>query len=175
MTLFQQLHGFFLLNGEMTWMYVWASVFAVTCMGFWGVPLWTWTAVLAVMAVGYGLPVPILFGLVGIALLFNLRPLRQLVVSNPILKMFQALKFMPSISETERVALEAGVVWVEGELFSGKPDFNRILNEPYPDLTKEEKAYLDGPVEKLCSMIDDWELWEKRDLPEPVWNYIRKE
>ena len=79
------------------------------------------------------------------------------------------------ISETERTALVAGVVWAEGELFSGKPNFKKLMAEPYPSLTKEEQAYIDGPVEKLCAMLDDWQVNIDRDLPPQAWDYIKKE
>src|SRR4026209_2189339 len=61
---------------------------------------------------------------------------------------------VPRISETERQALEAGTVWVDGELFAGRPDFGRMLREPWPALTERERAFLDGPVETVCAMAD---------------------
>src|SRR5690606_5470537 len=79
------------------------------------------------------------------------------------------------ISETERVALEAGSVWVDGELFSGRPDFERLLNESYPDLTPEEQAFLDGPCEELCRMTRDWDVYRRRDLPPEAWDFIKRE
>jgi acyl-CoA dehydrogenase len=82
---------------------------------------------------------------------------------------------LPSISDTERTALEAGVVWVEKDLFSGKPNFKKLKEEPYPSLTAEEKAFLDGPTEKLCKMINDWEIWQSREVPQDVWDFIKKE
>ncbi|MCB0277349.1 MAG: acyl-CoA dehydrogenase, partial [Calditrichaeota bacterium] len=70
---------------------------------------------------------------------------------------------------------EAGTIWVDGELFSGKPDFKRILKEGYPDLSDEEKAFMEGQVNELCAMTDDWEVFSNRELPEKVWDYIKKE
>ncbi|MCM2281593.1 MAG: acyl-CoA dehydrogenase, partial [Bdellovibrionaceae bacterium] len=93
--------------------------------------------------------------------------------SGSVMKMIA--KIMPAISDTERTALEAGVVWVEGDLFSGKPDFKKLMNEPYPQLTAEEKAFVEGPVEKFCAMIDDWEIWQRRDLSPQAWEYLKKE
>ena len=61
------------------------------------------------------------------------------------MKLLKRVNFLPTISDTEQTVIEAGNVWVEGELFSGKPDFKRLLGEPYPDLTKEERAFLEGP------------------------------
>src|SRR3954470_22465651 len=81
---------------------------------------------------------------------------------------------IPRISETERQALEAGTVWVDGELFSGRPDFRRMLAEPYPELTARERAFLDGPVEEVCRKVDEWRLWQTRELPEEVWRYLKE-
>ena len=79
------------------------------------------------------------------------------------------------MSETEREALEAGTVWLDGELFSGRPDFRRMLAEPYPELTRRERAFLDGPVEEACHMVDPWELSKRRELPPEVWAFLKRE
>jgi acyl-CoA dehydrogenase len=83
--------------------------------------------------------------------------------------------FLPRTSETERAALEAGDVWVDGELFSGRPDLRRLAAEAYPDLTAAERAFLDGPVEEVCRRVDDGELHRTRELPEEVWSYLKRE
>ena len=83
---------------------------------------------------------------------------------------------IPRISETERQALDAGTVWLDGDLFSGRPDFQRMLREPYPTLGERERAFLDGPVETVCGMVDEWELSRTRELPElpeDVWRYLK--
>lgn len=98
---------------------------------------------------------------------------RRKQISAPLLKMFA--KVTPKLSETEQTALEAGTVGFEGELFSGKPDWHELLKQPKPELSVEEQAYLDGPVEELCGMIDDWQIThELADLPPDVWAYIKK-
>ena len=84
-------------------------------------------------------------------------------------------RIMPTISPTERAAIDSGSVWAEGELFSGKPNFKNLMNEPYPELTAEEKAFIDGPVERLCKAVDDWEVWETRELPQEAWDIMKKE
>src|SRR6185312_3932930 len=79
------------------------------------------------------------------------------------------------LSETEQTALEAGTVGFEGELFSGKPDWHELLKQPRPELSVEEQAFMDGPVEELCAMIDDWQIThELADLPPNVWEFIKK-
>ncbi|HET6528587.1 MAG TPA: acyl-CoA dehydrogenase, partial [Balneolaceae bacterium] len=83
--------------------------------------------------------------------------------------------FLPTISETERTAIEAGNVWVDAELFSGKPDLKRLAKEPYPDLSDDEKEFLNGPVEELCAMVDDWEVFVQKEFTGEAWEYMRKQ
>ncbi len=93
-------------------------------------------------------------------------------LSAPLMKVFR--KVTPAMSRTEQEALEAGSVWWDGELFSGKPQWNKLLSLPAPQLSKEEQAFLDGPVETLCNMLDDWQITqEDHDLPKEVWQYIK--
>lgn len=80
---------------------------------------------------------------------------------------------LPRISDTERAALEAGDVWVDGQFFSGNPDFKGMLAEAYPALSAEEQAFLDGPCEELCHMVDSWEVQETRKIPENIWQFMR--
>ena len=77
------------------------------------------------------------------------------------------------MSATERDAIAAGTVWWDAELFSGKPDWAKLRRFPAPALSAEEQAFLDGPVEKLCSMLNDWEIRRLGDLPEEVWAFVR--
>ena len=99
-----------------------------------------------------------------LAVVFNVPPLRR-VLSAGVMKAMQAAGFLPAISETEREAIDAGTVWVEGELFAGKPDGKRLLAVTYAGLSDEEQAFLDGPVAEVCRMTNDWEVWQRRDLP----------
>jgi acyl-CoA dehydrogenase len=73
---------------------------------------------------------------------FLLPGLRRSLVTAGIFKAFR--KALPSMSQTEKDALEAGTVWWEGDLFAGKPDWNKMLAYPAPKLTPEEQAFLDG-------------------------------
>ncbi len=98
---------------------------------------------------------------------------RRKQISAPLLKLFA--KVTPKLSDTEQTALEAGTVGFEGELFSGKPAWHELLKQPKPELSVEEQAFLDGPVEQLCGMIDDWQIThELGDLPPEVWDFIKK-
>lgn len=103
---------------------------------------------------------------------FAVKPLRRLFISNRLFSLFR--KVMPKLSSTEREALEAGTVWWDAELFSGKPRWRRLLRQPSPVLSEREQAFINGPVEELCLMLDDWEICDKhQDLPAPVWQFIR--
>jgi acyl-CoA dehydrogenase len=92
-----------------------------------------------------------------------------------LLRTAKARGLVPRVSETEREALEAGTVWIDGELFSGRPDFRRMLAKPYPELTPRERAFLDGPVEAACGMVDPWELARRRELAPEVWEFLKRE
>ena len=107
------------------------------------------------------------------AALLGVPPLRRRYLSAPILDMFR--KLMPTVSDTEREALQAGSVWWEADLFSGNPDWNKLLSWDKPTLREDEQAFLDGPVEELCRMLDDWEITEHLyDLPEDVWAFLKE-
>ena len=85
-------------------------------------------------------------------------------------------KVTPPMSETEQDAINAGTVWWDGELFSGKPDYQKLLNYPHPQLTAEEQAFIDGPVEELCNMLNDWQInHELKDLPQEAWDFIKQQ
>ncbi len=109
-----------------------------------------------------------------IAALLTLPALRLRLVSAPLLSLFT--KLMPAMSDTEREALEAGTVWWEAEIFSGQPDWHRLLGFPAPQLSGEEQAFIDGPVKELCAMINDWEITEElRDLNEGTWEFMKRQ
>ena len=100
--------------------------------------------------------------------------LRQKWVSDPAFKLFK--KVLPPLSSTEKEAMEAGSVWWDGELFSGKPDFQKLHQYPKPELTAEEKSFMDNELETLLEMLDDHKIVkEDRDLPKEVWDFLRKE
>ena len=100
--------------------------------------------------------------------------LRRKWVSDPAFKMFK--KVLPPLSSTEREAMEAGSVWWDGELFSGRPDFSKLHKYPMPSLSAEEQSFVDNELETLLSMLDDHKIVKHdRDLPKEVWEYLRKE
>ncbi|MDT8440845.1 MAG: acyl-CoA dehydrogenase [Desulfuromonadales bacterium] len=146
------------------------------------VDLWIWSVVL-VGAVGllgllFSASSPVLLTLVVLALLLaaivNLAPLRLNLLTRPLFALFR--RMLPPLSATEREALEAGTVGWDGELFSGEPDWQKLLDLPQPTLNAAEQAFLDGPVEELCRMLDDWQIVEfDKDLPPHVWQYLKEQ
>ena len=113
----------------------------------------------------------LLWALFGLMIVPNLIEFRREKLTKPLLDIYR--KMLPTMSDTEREALEAGNVWWDGELFSGMPEWDRLMSFPAPQLSDEEQAFLDGPCEELCRMIDDWEICHERaDIPKEVWDFI---
>jgi acyl-CoA dehydrogenase len=104
--------------------------------------------------------------------LLNVRALRLRLVTRPFLRSYRRL--LPPMSATEREALDAGTVWWDGELFTGGPDWPKLMSAKVPALNEAEQAFLDGPCEDLCAMLDDWDITHVRaDLPPEVWAFIK--
>ncbi len=100
--------------------------------------------------------------------------IRRDVISRPIYHWAKSV--LPEMSDTEAEAIEAGDTWWDADLFTGAPDWDRFLAIPTATLTAEERAFLDGPVEELCAMLDDWAItWEDQDLPPRVWDFLKRE
>jgi acyl-CoA dehydrogenase len=105
--------------------------------------------------------------------LFTVRPLRRAVLTRPIFGFYK--KVLPQVSQTEQEALDAGSIWWDAELFSGRPHWKTLLGYPQARLSAEEQAFIDGPVEELCGMLNEWNvLHERMDLPPEVWKFIRE-
>ena len=157
-----------------------ASIAAFLVLAYFQAPILAWTiagalltALLSSLA-GFGATTNIVLGTVVIvvAAVLNLRPLRRLAISDPVLAIFR--RILPDMSQTEKEAIDAGTVWWDADLFSGKPDWNKLLAIPQPRLSAEEQAFLDGPCEDVCAITNDWEVTHERyDLPPPVWRAIK--
>jgi acyl-CoA dehydrogenase len=123
--------------------------------------------------ISYFLLVPMALVFVGAVVFAFAAPIRAKFVSRPV---FAAMKkSMPPMSKTERIALEAGDVWFDGELFQGDPNFRKLRETPLTKLTKEERNFLDNQTATLCSMLNEWEITRAGDLPKEAWDYIKKE
>jgi len=143
-----------------------------------GLAAWTLggAATLAVLAVGGAPHWLVLTGaaVLGAAfLVLGVPAIRRRVVTARLLPRIAPL--LPRMGETERIALEAGTVGFDGQLFSGRPDWHGLLAfQPQP-LSEAERRFLDGPVEQLCGMLDEWEIDQAGDLPAEVWAFLREQ
>ena len=157
------------------------GVLAVTLLlAFFRASIWSWllamSVIVPVIAIQSRLSADVFQGLivvlaVAVAVL-GVPQLRRLLVSSFILKIFR--KILPQVSQTEQEALDAGTVWWDGELFSGNPDWHKLLAYPKPTLTPEEQSFLDNETETLCSMLDDWDITHVRqDISPQAWQYIK--
>ena len=107
------------------------------------------------------------------ALLFVFPVIRKNLITRQIIVLIKRLKLLPKISDTEKTALKSGTVWIDGELFSGSPNFKSIFAQNYPTLSDEEKSFLDNEVEKLCQMCIDDEVYKNKDLSPQTWQYLK--
>ena len=109
----------------------------------------------------------------GLSILLVFPNLRQKILTPIIISLIKNLGLLPKISQTEKIALTSGTTWVDGELFSGNPDFKKIMEMSYPKLTTEEQNFIDNEVEELCKICVDYQVQIMRDLPPEVWQFLR--
>ncbi|BDR12702.1 acyl-CoA dehydrogenase FadE [Vibrio sp. STUT-A11] len=104
--------------------------------------------------------------------IFAVSSIRQSLFSGKALAAFK--KVLPAMSQTEKEALDAGTVWWEAELFKGKPEWQKLHAIKAPKLSTEEQAFLDGPVNEVCAMVNDFQVThELADLSPEVWQYLK--
>jgi acyl-CoA dehydrogenase len=132
--------------------------------------------IMAVVAITAQFSDDVLMGLAFALLLFivffGIPFMRRQVISGVLFKIFR--KTLPQISATEQEAIDAGTVWWDGELFSGNPDWDKLLAFPKCGLSADEQAFMDNEVEQLCAMLDDWDITHNRaDLPPEAWQFIK--
>jgi acyl-CoA dehydrogenase len=143
-----------------------------------GLAAWTLgaAALLAVLAVG-GAPRWLVLSGLGLlaaaALALGVPGVRRRWLTSRLMP--RIAKLLPRMGETERIALDAGTVGFDGQLFSGRPDWRALLDFAPKPLSEAEQRFLDGPVEQLCGMLDEWEIDQAGDLPEPVWAFLREQ
>ncbi|HEY0178995.1 MAG TPA: acyl-CoA dehydrogenase [Dokdonella sp.] len=163
------------------WVTFLIALVVFAALAFRGLGFLAWVAAAAVWLLGWrlvGVASPTLFvvtagTLIVLAALFGVPPLRRALVSRFVMPAFA--KVLPRLGETERIALEAGTVWWDGELFGGMPDWRTLLRFEPPPLTAEEQAFLAGPVDALCRRLDDWDVNQRRDLPPEIWEFLKRE
>jgi acyl-CoA dehydrogenase len=150
-------------------------------LAFRGLGFFAWLAGAAVLVTGWsvtGVAHPALFAtcviaLVALAALFGLPPLRSQIVSRFIMPLFA--KVLPRLGETERIALDAGTVWWDADLFAGIPPWRKLLDFQIKPPNTEELAFLNGPVDGLCRRLNDWDIEQRRDLPPDIWAFIKEQ
>ena len=168
-----------------TLLFVVLIVATLMALAMYKAPAWLWAAGLAGLGALWtaglfpgALPAKgILWGLywivTALVALLAIPALRRAVLVRPAFKLVG--KILPKVSDTEQQALDAGTVGFDAELFSGTPDWNKLRAVPPIVLTTEERAFLDGPVEELCKLINDWDVRHaKREIPESVWAFVKK-
>jgi acyl-CoA dehydrogenase len=156
-------------------------LFAAVMLSYHRASLFVWTGMFVVLlslgtkfnGITIGMVVSWLIFL-GMAIPLNVKAWRYRFLSKPILTLYRDM--MPAMSRTEREAIAAGTVTWEGDLFRGNPNWKKLLNIPPAKLSEEEQAFIDGPVEILCSMIKDWDITHNRaDLPPEMWKFIKEQ
>ncbi|HYR35062.1 MAG TPA: acyl-CoA dehydrogenase [Burkholderiales bacterium] len=155
------------------------AIAAFLVLAYFGAPLLAWTiaggALLWYLSVaaGFGATTNAVLAAVFVLLAaLNIPWLRRAAFTNRVLAVYR--RILPDMSQTEKEAIDAGTVWWDADLFSGKPDWDKLLAVRAPRLSPEEQAFLAGPVEELCAMCDDWQIThELQDLPPHVWQYIK--
>jgi len=149
---------------------------------------WLWTAGAGLSALlwqsglldtgAFAWPAPGWLGLVAflpaiLLALMSMPALRRSVLTTPVYGLVKGI--LPKVSDTEQQALDAGTVGFDAELFSGTPDWMKLRAIPGIVLSKEEQAFLDGPTEELCRLIDDWQIRHaNREIPKEVWDFVKK-
>ncbi|QYJ80824.1 acyl-CoA dehydrogenase FadE [Shewanella aegiceratis] len=159
---------------SLLWIFV--MLFALGALAYLRVSLLTSTIIAAiVMALGTATasisPLAWLVFL-AIALPLNIGAFRKSVITRPLLKLYKGI--MPEMSSTEKEAIEAGTTWWEADLFAGKPNWKKLHNYPVARLTAEEQAFIEGPVEEVCKMLNQHQVSHQLgDLPESIWQYLK--
>jgi len=155
---------------------VYVLVVALLAAWYVGVKFIYWSVLLAA-TIYVGCEPSLLFWLIYLPIngVLLVPDIRKNLISSHLVSLINKLHLMPSISKTEKTALRAGTIWVDGEFFSGKPNFDTIFKEDYPELSSDEKAFLHDQVDTVCAMTNDWEVFRERDLSSEVWQYLKDE
>ena len=160
--------------------FAFATLAALVTLAALRAPIFVWSAAVGVMGaswaviLGFGPATNAVLGaaFVVAATVLTVPALRRRVLSDRVLAVFR--RVLPDMSSTEKEAIDAGTVWWDGDLFSGRPDWERLLATPAPRLSAEEQAFIDGPVEEACAMANDWEVTHERyDLPPRLWQFLK--
>ena len=146
------------------YVFAFATIAALVLLAYFQAPLLVWTALAGALlaawatAFEFGAAANAIFAtaFVVVAAILNVPALRRRLVSDPVLAVYR--RILPDMSQTEKEAIDAGTVWWDADLFSGKPNWARLLATPEPKLAPEEQAFVDGACEEVCTMVNDWEV-----------------
>lgn len=142
--------------------------------GFFNYPKFLWFAFIGLYSALFfntGILFWSVFSIVAVILLID--TIRFNLLSSKLVDVILKNNLLPKISSTEQAALQAGTNWVEADFFKADIDFNAIHNEPITKLTQEEQDFINNEVNELCEMVTDWEIFQEKDLPKEVWQYIK--
>jgi acyl-CoA dehydrogenase len=160
---------------------------AVIALGMRRAPMWAWAIVAGLLALIWqagvlrGEDVEVVRGPLSllawvpclVLALLSVPAIRRQAIVAPAYGMVR--KILPKVSDTEAQALEAGTIGFDAEIFSGTPDWDKLLAIPPIQLSDEERAFLDGPTEELCRQIDDWQVRHaSREIPESIWDFVKQ-
>ena len=157
------------------------TVAVVWALAYWGAGTGVWIAAvtggLTVLTAGadaaWYIATPVWMVSAALVFLLSMPRIRRRYLTAPLFRQFR--KVMPPMSQTEQEALEAGSVWWDAELFTGRPDWQRLLNLPPPRLSEVEKAFLENETQTLCELLDDWRVThEDKDLSPEAWQFIKE-
>jgi acyl-CoA dehydrogenase len=160
---------------------IWIIFFLIlmSALGFCraSLPIWSLTLFLGLAAIAVIAQPSIIFMSAFLSLyliifgILNIHPLRRFLISDHVLKRYRLL--MPSMSDTEKAALESGTVGWEGDLFSGMPDWQKLRDMPVSQLSQEEQGFLEGPVETVCGLINNWDISQTMTIPDEIWHLLK--
>jgi acyl-CoA dehydrogenase len=157
-----------------------ATVAVLMTLAYFQAPILVWTVAAGLMAASWAAVLQLsgqtnavlLFLYILVAPVLVIPALRRRLASDYVLAIFR--RILPDMTQTEKEAIDAGTVWWDADLFSGKPDWDKLLKIPAPRLSAEEQAFVDGPCDEVCAMTDDWEVTHERyDLPPQVWQFLK--
>ncbi len=164
----------------MEWLMAFAVIAVILLLAFFRASLLSWLVALVVLvplvSIVFSISADVWQAVIAVtalvALLLGVPVLRRTLVSYPVLLIFR--RILPQLSPTEQEALDAGTVWWDGELFTGMPDWNKLIHLPKPQLSEEEELFLEREVEQLCAMVNDWVVTHVRqDLPPEAWQFLK--
>ncbi len=158
----------------MTWIVVIVAFFALlTALSYFSAPVWLWAVASVIALVVINAHWILLLIVLAICAVGGIPALRKKIISSFALE--KVKKVIPPLSSTEQAAIDAGTVWWDAEIYSGQPDWHKFSSFPAPKLTEEEQVFLDGPVEELCALVNDWRVVHKdRDIPQKAWEFIKE-